>query len=107
QDMYEFLEVEPTFQPDLDVQHNVSGVPQSNLLQLFLSETNIVKRIAKPFVDLVYPPEKRDKMIINLHNKNRVKPDLDPKTKTRLKAEFHDDILKLQSLIDRDLTHWL
>jgi hypothetical protein len=34
-------------------------------------------------------------------------PPLDPELRARLTEEYREDILKLQDLIGRDLSHWL
>ena len=36
-----------------------------------------------------------------------VKPEMRPETRERLKSVYRGDIMKLQDLIHRDLSHWL
>ncbi len=65
QEIFQFLEVDPAFVPDMSQRHNIT-------------------------VDL--PAERR--------------PVLSPEVRTELCAYFREDALRLQDLIDRDLSHW-
>jgi Sulfotransferase family len=106
-DVYAFLEIDRTFVPDVRTRYNVSGTPQSQFVHRFLTESNLFKRSAKPVVDLLLPKARRDKIVERLKAKNLHKLELNPKTRERLKNTYREDILMLQDLIHKDLTHWL
>ena len=109
QDIYGFLEVDDSFVPEnLNEKYNVSGVPKNKLIHNFFYQDNIIKTIIKPIAKAILPDRKKRQKIINkIIQKNLQKPEMKPETREYLKNYFRKDILKLQDLIDRDLSHWL
>ncbi|WP_022671139.1 sulfotransferase family protein [Hippea alviniae] len=109
QDIYRFLEVDDNFVPEsLNEKFNVSGIPKNRFLHEFLSKDSLVKKLIRPVVRTVMPDrEKRQKLINKIMQKNLKKPKMKPETREYLKQFYKEDILKLQDLINRDLSHWL
>ena len=56
---------------------------------------------------LFFLEEKMLKLTEWLGTINLEKPQMKPETREYLKNLFREDILKLQTLINRDLSHWL
>jgi hypothetical protein len=106
-DAYDFLEVDPSFVPDITVRHNISGVPKSRVFHGFLTGPSVVRNAIKPIARALLSKEKRAKFLKDLKVKNLAKPEMKPETREYLKNAYRDDILRLQDLIDRDLSHWL
>ncbi|MGF1512404.1 MAG: sulfotransferase domain-containing protein [Elainellaceae cyanobacterium] len=103
QDAYKFIGVNEQFEPNLLIQKNVTGVPKNKNLNAFLRDGNIVKTIFKPLI-----PEKiRKAVIFELNKKNLEKPNISSKFREELIDIFREDTLKLQTLINRDLSSWL
>jgi hypothetical protein len=108
-DLYEFLEVDPSFVPDVRVTYAVTGVPKSRSfyeLLNFLTRSNALSNMVRAAL----PGEIRSKLNKDLEAlkvKTLVKPEMKPETREYLKSAFREDILKLQDLLDRDLSHWL
>lgn len=103
QDIFQFVGVDPTFTPDMSVRQNVTGVPKSRFMHQFLSQKNPIKTIFKPLL----PAKFRQRFVANLKNQNLAKPALSAEVRQQLLPLFHDDISKLQDLIQRDLSTWL
>jgi hypothetical protein len=108
QDIFRFLGVDPTFAPDVSVRHNVGGTPKSRLLHKLLVSRSGVKDAVKR----VLPKSTRNRLIqlkSSLLERNTVRtgPEMLPETRRSLIELYRDDIRKLESLIDRDLSHWL
>lgn len=103
QHLCQFLEIDPSFTPDLSMRRNVTGVPKSRMLHHFLSETHPIKDLLKP----LFPKKFRQQLGNHFKNRNLAKPELTPEARQKLLPYFHDDILKLQDLIQRDLSTWL
>ena len=103
-DIFDFLEVDNTFIPNTSVKHNISGIPQNNLIHSWLYKKNLIKELVKPFLS-----EKLRKDIFRkLKKKQKLhKPELTKEIKQQLLPFFQEDILKLQELIDKDLSGWL
>ncbi len=105
QDIYKFLGVDDSFvPPNIGIKFNVSVVPKSKFLHKFLTQHNFFKSAIKPFVKGLIPKSVRRQILINLNQKNLK---MKPETREYLKALYKEDILKLQKLIKRDLSHWL
>ncbi|MDB9516635.1 sulfotransferase [Roseofilum reptotaenium CS-1145] len=103
-DIFQFLEVDDTFTPNFSVRYNKSEVPKNRILHSFISNQNIVKSLIRPLI----PAKIRQPMAAKAYRKNlaRLKP-LSPELRQELIPIFQADILKLQDLIGRDLSHWL
>lgn len=103
QDLFQFLEVDETFIPDMSTKYNVSRIPKNRVLHRFLTESHPVKSIFKP----VMPETFRKTIVSNITNQNLGKPKLSPKIRSELLEIYREDLSKLENLIERDLTHWL
>ena len=105
QDIFRFLGVDETFVPNLSRKHNVSGIPRNVFLDQFLIRDTRPKRILTRLLPSkrLRQPLKNQLMKLNL----RPKPPLEPSVKERFQQEYREDILKLQELIQRDLSKWL
>lgn len=105
QDAFRFLGVDDTFSPNTSARHNVSGIPKSKALHSFLrAENHPIKTILKPLI----PKTLRRNVMRNLHNKNLEKaPPLAQDIRKQLIEVYREDILKLQELLQKDLTKWL
>jgi hypothetical protein len=106
-DIYDFLEVEVSFVPNVSTRHYVSGVPRSRAFHDLVMKPNVIRNMVRPVVRIMLPKEKRAKLLKDLRVKNLVKPEMKPETREYLKTVYRKDILKLQDLINRDLSHWL
>lgn len=103
-DIFDYLEVDDTFIPNTSVKHNISGIPQNKLIQSWLYEKNIIKKIVKPFL----PEKLRKDIFIKLKKKQTLrKPELSSEVRQPLLPFFQEDILRLQELIGKDLSGWL
>ena len=99
-----FLEVDIPTTP-LDIQeHNKSGIPKNMGWHQFLRRSHPLKTLAKPFV----PEHLRKTMTTKLINRNlAVAPPMRAEERVLLSAHYRDDILCLQEMLKRDLSHWL
>ena len=103
QTIYRFLGVDTDFVPDL-TRENVSGVPKNKLIQRLLTKDNPLKAAIKPLV----PKQLRRNMADKVKQQNLgKKPVLLPEIRQQLTSLYREDILRLQDLIDRDLSSWL
>ncbi|MEO2068226.1 MAG: sulfotransferase, partial [Desulfurobacteriaceae bacterium] len=108
QDIYRFLEVDDSFVSiSIGMKFNVSGVPKNRFLHHFLTQPNLLKSAIKPFVKALIPKDVRQKIQTKLIQKNLEKPQMKAETREYLKNLYEEDILRLQELIKRDLSHWL
>lgn len=108
QDLFTFIGVDSTFIPDISVKYNTSGIAKNKSLDFLLSRGNPIKPILKK----VLPGSVVSKLAslqTQVQNQNLIKaPTLTPKDRRELiEKYFKADILRLQDLIQRDLSIWL
>jgi hypothetical protein len=107
QDIARFLGVDDSFVPDLSVQHMAGGVPRSPLWGAVLIVLDRAKRMLRLFI-----PASLQQRGVNYFNHLRRRglakaPRLEPAVRRELLQVYKEDILKLQDLIQCDLSAWL
>ena len=101
-DLFDFLGVDTNFVPDTSIKHNPAGVPKIGLLNhLFFHPTLI--RAAKSVL-----PESVQGMAKRVGQQNlKTPPKFPADLRAKLLDHYREDILKLEALLDRDLSIWL
>jgi hypothetical protein len=103
-EIFTFLEVDDSFEPDVSVRRNVSLIPKNRTLQSILTKDRAIKRLLKA----VIPSAVRSRIKDNVMSWNGAPPTpLSPEVRHRLVQIYREDILKLQDLLQRDLGTWL
>jgi hypothetical protein len=103
--MFNFLGVFDEFIPDVSIRYNVSGHPKNKMWQPLLGKSPLTRtirhilptRLAQPVIALQE----------TLRGRQFVKPPLAPEIRSTLIAGYREDVLQLQTLIQRDLSSWL
>lgn len=98
-----FLEIDAEFNFDTSYKYNVSGDPKNKLLYQIETSRGFITFIKK-FVPSKFVQKVKKKWT---GEKQMIKPEINSNTKSELIEFFNADILKLQSLIKKDLSHWL
>jgi hypothetical protein len=103
QSIFRFLQVDDTFIPEVVIS-NVNMLPRSRVIQGLLAPTSRLKKWLKPLL-----PIRMSKSIgSGLRSFNKVSsPPIDPEIRRKLTEDYREDILRLQDLINRDLSSWL
>lgn len=103
-DVFRFIDVDPSFEPDLSRQHNQGGQPRNRLIGELLRRPNPVRFVARTLLpDAV---RIRGREALRRVNRAPARP-VDPSLRAELTEVVRDDIERLQDLMDRDLSHWL
>lgn len=102
QTLYAFLGVDDTFVPDTSAHYNPSGQPRLRALQRWKQEGHPVRRAAQALL----PARLRTHIASTLTRWNRHRPPVPPDLRADLRDLYREDIRRLESLIDRDLSHW-
>jgi len=103
--IYNFLGVDPSFVPNIKEKYNVGAEEIIPDLNWFVVKPNIIKSILKPFI-----PERYRKNAIKRFLGLNVKPmkkNITSRSKNFLLNLYYEDIIKLERLINRDLSNWL
>lgn len=105
-DIYRFLDVDEGFTPDTAVKYNVGPTVRNESLEEFLVKyDNPVKKVLRPILLNTIGKRYTEALVNYFIRRNTLS--MKPKTRKRLTELYRDDILKLEGLIDRDLSSWL
>lgn len=104
-DLYNFLGINQ-YIPDSINPYNVSYIPKVKSLENFLDDYNHpVKKFLRPIVLKTLGKGLTEQIINYIKKRNLIS--LDKKTRKFLIRLYQEDILKLQELIQKDLSRWL
>lgn len=107
QDIFNFLGVDETFVPNMSAKYNVSGVPKNDRLHKILTRILWSNKQQTKF-DRIMRVDFMQKMQAKILRMNLTqKPDLSPKVREKFIEDYREEILSLQNLIKKDLSHWL
>jgi len=105
-DVFEFLEVNSDFVPDISEKYNVQRrVPRLQVLHNINMRQNRLKKL----LQLILPDSVREKgvALLNKWNSTNQVPSVTRDLRQHLLSEYREDIAKTQALIGRDLSDWL
>jgi len=120
--IYAFLGVDDSYLPEsLRRVYNPSGVPRSKTVLTGLDRfenffvTRNWQKFAKPFVKPFVPDRQKRQDLFDatfeflqrMRELNLKKDRMSPSSRRRLLEVYREDIVRLQGLIGRDLSHWL
>ena len=107
QDIFRFLDVDPLFEPDLEIRANQSGVPKYPRLNAAIGKIfdrpNPLRYVSRKLI----PEDRRRHFTLHMRSRNLVKQTIPPDVRRDLTDSLRDEILNLQDLIGRDLSNWL
>lgn len=96
--IFQYLEVDKQFIPNTSQRAGASGVPKNEFLYRFLKNPTL-KSLLKPLIPKGMG-QSLEKAMLN-------KPRMTSEIRQELVALYQEDVLKLQDLIQRDLSNWL
>ena len=104
--VYEFLDVDPNFVPDLSVVNSNKSVRIGSLQNIVMSPPPRLLRI----FNRIAPQRFHGRLIPYLTERNTIfsgRAKMDPALQQALRSEMAPDIDRLSALIDRDLSAWV
>lgn len=105
--VYRFLGVDENFAPRIDLRFNSSGRFR-NAFYRFLFRATAFKGMLYKFLSLNGVPDSVILGVIEGIRDGELEPiAAEPEAREMLRKAYRDDILKLQKLLGRDLSHWL
>jgi hypothetical protein len=108
QSVYAFLDVDPDFIPNTEQRHNVSAIPRWPFLNNLFVKPKRLHKVARKIGGAVFGMDRWFSLRDGVRAMNMQKPlTMDPEIERELRQFYHDDILKLQDYIGRDLSFWL
>ncbi|MEZ4863080.1 MAG: sulfotransferase [Caldilineaceae bacterium] len=104
QEIFAFLGVDETFAPDVSVRYNVARLPRLPWLQCFLRHPHWLKG----WLRLCLPGGWRKRLVAKIERANwQPPPALAPVLRAEITRSFQGEIIRLQQILARDLSHWL
>jgi len=107
QEVYRFLGVDASFVPDVSVRYKTSGIPRSRRINRLFEEPTRLRSLVRGAGKLLLKEDGWIKWRDRLKARSYAEARMKPETRRYLEGVYHDDILKLQDLISRDLSPWL
>ncbi len=110
QDIYSFLNVDSMFKPDTSQKSQVAQVPKNKTLNYLLRAKNPLRTLVASFLKMFLSEKKRQilrSQVLKLNGTKKSSLPLSSHERSLLLEYYREDILKLQELINRDLSAWL
>lgn len=110
QNIYKTIGVDPDFEPDTSRKSQVAQVPKNQAVNNLLVRKNPIRSLSASLLKPLLSEKKRQEirsLLIGMNSKSKEEIDSFDEEKQLLLNLYRDDILKLQDLIDRDLSSWL
>lgn len=112
QSIFKFLGVDDNFKPDYSTRYNRSGFIKNKIYDKLIGHNSIIMRSIKNTLPDTYDNLKSNlvlqKVVNRVRDINLKRPKIDPELKNTILCQiYREDIIKLQKLIQRDLSHWL
>ena len=101
-DLFGFLGVDPAFVPDTSERRNESGRVANPVLRAAWERSAAARAFVRPLV----PVRLRDRAY-DLITRDLVREPMREETRAALRERLRPDVVALQDLLDRDLSHWL
>ncbi len=110
--VFRFLDVDDSFVPDTSLRHNPASVPKNSVSRVVIRGMNVAFPLAKKVVPStsVRARDQWDYKVRRLVNEWILvdkPPPFDLDLRARLIGDYREDILRLQTLTDLDLSDWL
>lgn len=99
--LYQFLEVDVTFEPDTNKQHNTFLAPKGAFIRKLYAQKKVRSLLKNIFGEAM-----REKVKSFFFSKER-KPVLDPALKNQLIDLYKEDVHQLSVLLNKRFDHWL
>lgn len=104
-DVCDFLEIDVDFEPEMAQQFNKSGLPTGRAQRTVFSVVQSVKRVLRPVKTAL--PQSWVNLALGVQDRLLTKVPLAPSLRQHLTDSlYRDDINKLESLLERDLSIW-
>ncbi|WP_299413474.1 sulfotransferase [Acaryochloris sp. IP29b_bin.148] len=104
-DIFQFLEVSDDFLPDIGRKYNVTNVKKSKIIDQLINRPSKSKQVLGSFINPKIKEQIRS--MLTSYNVGSRPQKIPEESKEKLFQTFKDDILQLQSLLNKDLSSWL
>lgn len=103
EEVFKFIEVDPSFKPDVSRRSKATLPVRNKQLQLFFENPSFLRQSLQRLL----PSPLFQKIESRLKQWNRHQPILQEEVRQVMIEAFRDDVLALEAWLGRDLSHWL
>jgi len=103
-ELFEFLGVDSTFEPDMSIRYNVSGDVRSRFVHSLFAAPSAAKDVFRPLLPRAV--RQRLRGVIMQRNTRPTQSAMAPDTRCALAEFYREDIQRLAELLGRDLSEW-
>lgn len=106
-ELFRFLGVSDNLDINTNQDHNVSGMPKSQVIHNSLQSETWLRKAVRPLARLIFPTEElRSSAVAWLSAKNIDRMTIPPVMEDELYAYFREDVEKMEGLLGRELKSW-
>jgi len=111
-ELFNFLDIDNTFQPQTEIRYNESGFIKKKWVDYVIGQKSFIRKGVEKITPGLVANMRRSpgmqKWVTSMRSKNLHKPVLSPEIRKKVINEVYlEDIEKFQKLINRDLSKWL
>jgi hypothetical protein len=106
-DIFQFLDVDKDFTPDLSTRYNIGGIPRSNLLYRLVVGGNRSRPRVLELAGHLFGEERLIRWREAMRTKLLARELLRADTRAEMIRSYRLDVLRLQDMLGRDLSNWL
>ncbi|WP_353931853.1 sulfotransferase [Okeanomitos corallinicola TIOX110] len=109
QEIYTYLDVDSSFIPNTSKKSQIAEVPRSRAVNQLLKTSNPMRDFIASGLRIIMPLELRQKIrssLVNLNSQGKSAKSMSEEERYALSQYYYEDVLKLQDLIQRDLSNW-
>jgi hypothetical protein len=104
-DIFGYIGVREDYVPNTNLRHNASGLPKNRLIHFIFQPRPMTKNLRRHLPGIIHDPIFN--FLMKIKDRNLVKPPMDKVIRKRLINIYHNDIIQLGDLLNRNLSHWL
>ena len=93
--------------PNVKARYKTSGIPRSKQVNRLFEEPTRLRSAARAVGKFVFKEDRWIKLRDALKAKSYAKAQMKPETRKYLEGVYHEEIMRLQDIIQRDLSAWL
>ena len=110
QSIFRYIGVDETFNVDTSQKVQTAKIPKNKAINNLLQQDNLLRNLVANTLKTLMPLEARQKLrgrLIDFNSKSKKDAPLEAETRQKLVELYRQDIIKLQDLIQQDLSAWL
>ncbi|NJK48126.1 sulfotransferase [Candidatus Gracilibacteria bacterium] len=108
--IYQFIGVKDSFQANVSKKVQVAQIPKNKIVNELLSKPNFIRSSIAKIAKYILPSKSRKNLrqsLIKFNSQDKKQAPLSAEDRQKLIEFYREDILRLQDLIQRDLSFWL